>query len=99
MSGNIKIQWNGLADATHDMQVLTANMRQAMEELVAGVEALNNAAQGNSGDSWRLVKDQLNNAINQMDSAFNQGHQTLTNMSDTHQAHDCRGATVMQPVL
>ncbi|MEV3858667.1 hypothetical protein AB0J38_30675 [Streptomyces sp. NPDC050095] len=95
MSGNIKIQWNNLADAQNDMQVLTANMRQAMEELITGVESLKQAARGSSANAWQTVQTQLQTAIDKMDSAFNQGHMTLSNMADTHRDHDHRGANAM----
>lgn len=95
MSGNIHINWNGLGDATNDMQQLTANMRNALEELIAGVQELANTAEGESANTWRQVQQQLNTAINEMDSAFNQGHQTLNNMGNTHHEHDGLGAKVM----
>ncbi|MFF2012921.1 hypothetical protein ACFVWY_28120 [Streptomyces sp. NPDC058195] len=95
MSGNIMINWGGLGDATNDMQQLTANMRNALEELIAGVQELANTAEGESANMWRDVQKQLNTAINEMDNAFNQGHQTLNNMGNTHHEHDGLGAKVM----
>ncbi|MDT0612191.1 hypothetical protein [Streptomyces lancefieldiae] len=95
MSGNIKINWNGLADATNDMQQLTANMRNALEELIVGVQDLAANAKGESANTWVEVQTQLNAAISRMDEAFNQGHQTLNNMGSTHHEHDGQGAKVM----
>ncbi|MFF3392750.1 WXG100 family type VII secretion target [Streptomyces sp. NPDC002669] len=95
MSGNIRINWGGFADATNDMQQLTANMRNALEELIGGVQDLARNAEGKSADTWRDVQTQLNAAISKMDNAFNQGHQTLSNMGSTHHEHDGQGAKVM----
>ncbi|MFJ6016289.1 hypothetical protein [Streptomyces sp. NPDC092952] len=95
MSGDIQINWGGLGDATNDMQQLTANMRNALEELVAGVQELANTAQGDSANQWRDVQTRLNTSIDEMDSAFNQGHQTLNNMGNTHHEHDGLGAKLM----
>jgi uncharacterized protein YukE len=93
---DIQIYHESLDQATQNMQGLTRQMTQSMDDLKGILTTVAQDFTGNASDSWQEFQTTVDNANTAMNNDFGTGGNTLLEMHQFHRNADTQGAAIFQ---